>query len=173
MLKSVSNETFNKCFFMVSKETFQNKRFINILKMFNLKRFFWDGFETKWNVSKTFHVCWVTRSVQRGVQRGAFSPTSGATPATPTLGATPKFLSATPKDFVPSEKAKRSLLLLQNIWSISIWKGGKLKKLHVPRSGASFYNVQCICSEIVLLVIAKITYYQSANLCSAFRYAFF
>ena len=50
-----------------------------------------------------------------GVQRGAFSPTSGATPATPTLGATPKFLSATPKDFVPSEKAKRSLLLLQNI----------------------------------------------------------
>ena len=113
------------------------------------------------------------RSVQRGVQRGAFSPTSGATPATPTLGATPKFLSATPKDFVPSEKAKRSLLLLQNIWSISIWKGGKLKKLHVPRSGASFYNVQCICSEIVLLVIAKITYYQSANLCSAFRYAFF
>ena len=59
MLKSVSNKTFNKCFFMVSKETFQNKRFINILKMFNLKRFFWDGFETKWNVSKTFHVCWV------------------------------------------------------------------------------------------------------------------
>ena len=55
------------------------------------------------------------RGVQRGVQRGAFSPTSGATPATPTLGATPKFLSATPKDFVPSEKAKRSLLLLQNI----------------------------------------------------------
>ena len=48
-----------------------------------------------------------TRSVQRGVQRGAFSPTSGATPATPTLGATPKLLSATPKDFVPSEKAKR------------------------------------------------------------------
>ena len=40
MLKSVSNETFNKCFFMVSKETFQNKRFKNILKMFNLKRFF-------------------------------------------------------------------------------------------------------------------------------------
>ena len=59
MLKYVSNETFDKCFFMVSKETFQNKRFINILKMFNLKRFFWDGFETKWNVSKTFHVCWV------------------------------------------------------------------------------------------------------------------
>ena len=27
-------------FFMVSKETFQNKRFINILKMFNLKHFF-------------------------------------------------------------------------------------------------------------------------------------
>ena len=45
--------------------------------------------------------------------------------------------------------------------------------MHVPRSGASFYNVQCICSEILLLVIAKITYYQSANLCSAFRYAFF
>ena len=50
------------------------------------------------------HAC---RSVQRGVQRGAFSPTSGATPAPPTLGATPKLLSATPKDFVPSEKAKR------------------------------------------------------------------
>ena len=59
--------------------------------------------------------CLLCRGVQRGVQRGAFSPTSGATPATPTLGATPKFLSATPKDFVPSEKAKRSLLLLQNI----------------------------------------------------------
>ena len=44
------------------------------------------------------------RSVQRGVQRGAFSPTSGATP---TSGVTPKLLSATPKDFVPSEKAKR------------------------------------------------------------------
>ena len=58
------------------------------------------------------YVCMCSRSVQRGVQRGAFSPTSGATP---TLGATPKFLSATPKDFVPSEKAKRSLLLLQNI----------------------------------------------------------
>ena len=50
---------------------------------------------------------YTNRSVQRGVQRGAFSPTSGATPATPTLGATPKLLSATPKDFVPSEKAKR------------------------------------------------------------------
>ena len=43
------------------------------------------------------------RSVQRGVQRGAFSPTSGATPATPTLGATPKLLSATPKDFRKGE----------------------------------------------------------------------
>ena len=29
------------------------------------------------------------------MQRGAFSPTSGATPATSTLGATPKLLSAT------------------------------------------------------------------------------
>ena len=35
-------------------------------------------------------------------------------------------------------------------------EGGKLKKLHVPRSGASFYNVQCICSEIVLLVMPRL-----------------
>ena len=129
MLKSVSNKTFNKCFFMVSKETFQNKRFINILKMFNLKRFFWDGFETKWNVSKTFHVCWVTRSVQRGVQRGAFSPTSGATPATPTLGATPKFLIAPHQKILCHQKRRNDLFCYFKTFEVSQFGRGEAKKI--------------------------------------------
>ena len=67
-----------------------------------------------------------------------------------------KLLSAQPKHFGPSEKAKRSLKLpplpprpsvtLKHLKYIDLEGGGEAtKKLHVPPSGVSLYNVQCIC----------------------------
>ena len=51
--------------------------------------------------------------MQRGVQRGAFSPTSGATPATPTLGATPKLLEHHTKRFSAIRKGETNI----DLWS--------------------------------------------------------
>ena len=59
------------------------------------------------------------RGVQRGVQRGAFSPTSGATPATPTLGATPKFLIAPHQKILCHQKRRNDLFCYFKTFEVS------------------------------------------------------
>ena len=50
--------------------------------------------------------------------------------------------------------------------------GGGAKKINVPCSGVSFYNVQCICVTKMPLYLPRLPITKAPHMCSAFRYPY-